>query len=361
MNGIHRISLDCLSANCYIGPKTEMVFIPNPVTHAMREIAPSIYQVRLPLPFALKIVNCYLIRDQHTWTVIDTGLNIPEARQVWIDTFGLLNIKPEQLERIILTHYHPDHYGLAGWLQEWCREQGAPVPPVYMSERDRYLAREIFRPDGNQLEVLELFFRRCGVPDALAATLTTDIQHLHGLIRPQPEPVLTLQPGECIEIGPYRFEILHTPGHSDGHLMFWDREQRLVLCGDHILLHITPNISLWPTTEPDPLGRYLASLDSLARLPVEVALPGHGPTISDWFARLSELKSHHRDRLDQMLGCINSHTSVYQVCTQVFETDNLSYHEIRFAITETLAHLDYLVRIGEIILSENGCWLYSKR
>src|SRR6185295_15928786 len=94
-------------------------------------VAEGIYQVRVPLPFALNIVNCYLLRDGDGWAVVDTGLNTPPAQEAWQAAFSFLNIAPATIKRIILTHSHPDHYGMAGWFQSLCA--GDAVPPVYLS------------------------------------------------------------------------------------------------------------------------------------------------------------------------------------------------------------------------------------
>ncbi len=339
--------------------KYERISLPPPMK-PVKEIAPSIYQVLLPLPFALRIVNCYLIRDTEGWTIIDTGLHIPEGPQTWLQAFNDLNIRPGTLQRIILTHYHPDHYGLSGWLQSWHAEQGYPPPPVFISAIDGEQARIIFQSDGRQVSVLMDFFRRCGMPEDLAQLLTEDIQKLHRLLQPPPDRFHILSPGETLAVGDYRFHIIHTPGHSDGHLVFWDEASRILLCGDHVLQHITPNISQWPTTAANPLGRYIASLKQLESLPVQKALPGHGPIITDWQGRLQELQHHHEERLAHMYDAVQPSASVYDVATQVFDFPSLSYHEMRFAIAETRAHLEHLVHLGELALSENGVWRYEK-
>ena len=326
----------------------------------LQQIAPSIYQVRLPLPFALRIVNCYLIREPEGWTIVDTGLHIPDGPKTWLAAFAELKIGPQDLRRIILTHYHPDHYGLSGWLQAWCREQGHPAPPVYISEIDGEQARIIFQSDGRQLHVLIDYFLRCGMPQDLAQTLTEDIKKLHALLQPSPDHFHFLQPGGTLAAGDYRFRIIHTPGHSDGHLVFWDASAGLMLCGDHVLQHITPNISQWPTTAANPLGRYIDSLKALQSLPVQQALPGHGPVITDWQGRLQELQQHHDERLAHMFDAVQHTASVYDVATQIFDFPSLSFHEMRFAIAETRAHLEHLVQMGELALSENGVWRYQK-
>src|SRR5262245_35313597 len=107
-------------------------------------VTPDIFQVQIPLPFALRIVNCYLLRGEAGWTVVDSGLNTSSARGAWQAAFSQLHIQPHDIEQIVLTHVHPDHYGLAGWLAAWCVVAGgrtaAASPPVRLSEREAWLA-----------------------------------------------------------------------------------------------------------------------------------------------------------------------------------------------------------------------------
>jgi glyoxylase-like metal-dependent hydrolase (beta-lactamase superfamily II) len=133
-----------------------------------------------------------------------------------------------------------------------------------------------------------------------------------------------------------------------------------LLAGDQVLAKITPNIGLWPLSEPDPLGRYLTSLQQLTNLEVQLALPGHRDLITDWPGRIAEIQQHHTSRLEEMLALIDGNgATAYQVCTQVFGA-NLSMHEIRFAVAETLSHLEYLVKQGQVQREEGQVWLYRR-
>lgn len=324
------------------------------------EIAPDVYQVRLPLPFALNIVNCYLLRDGGGWTIVDTGLNIPPARAAWRATFEALGIAPGDINRIIVTHSHPDHYGLAGWLLEFCRDGDAALdgPPVLMSPREIEIARRVWADAENlQARMIE-FFEICGLPSETATPLASETVKVRGLTLPQPPTLQRLDAGATLQIGERRFAILHAPGHSDGQIIFYDPVERLLLCGDQVLIKITPNISLWPGGDPNPLAQFLDSLRRLSVLQVRLALPGHGPPITDWQGRLAELEAHHALRLENALAAVNGQTSVHQVSRQIFDAAELSVHEIRFALAETLAHLEYLVEEGLLRRQERGGWWY---
>lgn len=313
------------------------------------QLADDIYQVRLPLPFALRIVNCYLLRGDDGWTVLDTGLNVPAGQGVWLATFARLGISPGDIRQIVLTHSHPDHFGLAGWLQSLvASETSAPAPPVYMSVREAELARMTWmQPNGFGQQVLE-FWYTCGVPEHLAEPLLLQTLKTRALTRPHPPVIESLQPGSVLQIGRRSLQVIHAPGHSDAQLIFYDPDDRLLLCGDQVLIKITPNVSLWPAGEPDPLRRYLASLRELAGLDVRVALPGHGPLITHWRARLGELQRHHTARLEHTITAARTRSTPYEISTQLFEHEELSHHEIRFAVAETLAHLEFLRIDGQV-------------
>src|SRR5262249_31558650 len=149
-----------------------------------------------------------------------------------------------------------------------------------------------------------------------------------------------------------------TPGHSDGHMAFYCADERLLLCGDTVLIKITPNISLWPHGRPDPLADFLRTLDDLGQLEVDLALPGHGPLIAAFHQRLGELRAHHDERLKAVEQATEAGATTFAVCTRIFPTDQLTAHQIRFAMAETLAHLEYLVGIGRMERVDHGPVIY---
>lgn len=319
----------------------------------LTNVAEDIYQIRLPLPFALDHVNCYLLRGDDGWTIVDAGLNIPSIQAGWQAAFAELEIGPNDISQIILTHSHPDHYGLAGWLQVWC---GATV---WMSPREAELAYHVWEKD-NLYQAMARMLIRSGVPEDAATQATTATQKMRALTLPHPHTVKLLEAGAVLRMGNRQFHMIHAPGHSDGQLVFYDAEDQLLLSGDQVLIKITPNIGLWPMTKPNPLGRYLASLKELALLEVRLALPGHGSLIANWQARLSELQQHHAERLEGMLAAVNkSGSTPYQISAKVFQNRDLTAHEVRFAISETLAHLDYLVEQQQLYYENADVWLYS--
>jgi glyoxylase-like metal-dependent hydrolase (beta-lactamase superfamily II) len=319
------------------------------------QITPDIIQVPLPLPFALRIVNCYLLRGSHGWTVVDSGLGTADDRDAWLAAFAENGIGPGDLEQIVLTHFHPDHYGLAGWLQQW---NGADTP-VYMAPREAEQARIVWqRPEGSH-EPMHDLFTNYGAPPDLANAMVEQLRNLRRHTAPHPAVTL-LEPGSEIRLGRRDCRVIHAPGHSDGQVVFYDPADRLMLSGDQVLIKITPNIGLWPESEPDPLGRYLGSLEYLATLDVRLALPGHGALINDWRGRLAELQHHHAERLNTMFSVVNAATDAYTVACAAFPFERLTHHEMRFAMAETIAHLEYMLHRGQLQKSFDAIWKYSR-
>lgn len=207
---------------------------------------------------------------------------------------------------------------------------------------------------------MEAFFARCGLPDPVGANFSSrEIEGMRRMLLPFADAVDGLIPDETVSIGTRRFDVLTTPGHSDGHLIFYDPTDGLVLAGDHVLPHITPNIAFWPGVEPNPLGRYLGSLSPLKTLDVRLALPGHGPVFANWHERLGELETHHAQRLEAMAHVVGRGATVFDVSRQVFNHLTLDRHQARMAVAETLAHLDHLVDQGRLRRRDDEAWWYE--
>jgi len=314
---------------------------------ALTQIEPDIYQLQIPLPFALNIVNVYLLRGKSAWTIVDTGINTRQARQTWQRAFAALSITPADIEQIVLTHVHPDHYGLAGWLQALTREAGCPVP-VYASKREDEQARFLWQQNDSRLET---WLPANGLPAAMAVDLKRSMDETRAMTLPFPPLLEHIVPGQVMCLGSRDFQTILAPGHSDAQIIFYDAEAQLLLSGDHVLMQITPNIGLWARSEPNPLGRFLQSLQELKSLPVRRALPGHKYLIDDWQGRIEELLAHHESRLQNVIHSIERGArTAYDVAQDIFETAPFTVHEWRFAIVESLAHLQYLQMRGDLRL-----------
>ena len=318
-----------------------------PTVHPpLRRVADGIYALRLPLPFALNHVNCYLLQDGDGggWTIVDAGLNRPEVREAWRGAWAELQIEPQQIRQIVLTHMHPDHFGLAGWLQE---QSGALV---LLSPREAEVAQVTWMEEltAEREAAVHRYMHSAGVTSDVAEVILSQQAHLRSLTYPHPRRIDTLAPGAVVEMGGRRFTTIHAPGHADGQLVFYCADDRLLLCGDQVMQRITPNIGVWPTTEPSPLARYLRSLAELAALEVDLALPGHYAPLTDWRGRIAELQAHHDQRLEVMYAAAKAGATALEVSYAVFDYDRFSRHEVRFAVAEALAHLEHLAEQGRL-------------
>ncbi|MBI4673653.1 MAG: MBL fold metallo-hydrolase [Chloroflexi bacterium] len=315
------------------------------------KIAENIFQVPVPVPFPLKTINCYLVRDDAGWAMIDTGLQYAPAHEIWEAAFGALDIHARDIRRIYLTHAHPDHYGLAGHFQNLT---GAPV---FLLDKEIEIVPFEWKPDGEHIDLIARFFESHGMPRAVVETVHE--RQLQVLAMVQPQPVLSaLHQGECVTLGADSYRVVWVPGHADGHLVLHREADGLAFIGDHVLIKITPNIALWPGLDPNPLKNYLESLDKVERLAIRRALPGHRGVIDKLPERVAELRAHHAARLEECLNAANGCTA-YEVCLRIFPGLRTT-DELRMAMVETLSHLEYLVAAGKLEKREGEVVSYKQ-
>ena len=311
---------------------------------------PRLYQVRVPLPFLLRYVNSYVFIGSDGLTVIDPGLRTAEALACWDEALARLGASKRDIRRIVLTHHHPDHIGLAGLFQQ---ESGAETLLSVDGVRQAESMWSGERPMGRMLPEA---FARHGMDDETVALIREHMAGFVQLVSPLPR-TSPLEDGDRVSLGDELFTAIHTPGHAWGHMMLLHEESGELLCGDHVLPKITPNIGWLPGVDESPLASYIAALRSVAALPVTRAYPGHREPFDDWAGRCRELLAHHEERLAAFAAAVSSRCTAYEACRRTFGS-RLSPHQLRFAMAETLAHLFWLRDAGRLKEEQDEAAVY---
>jgi glyoxylase-like metal-dependent hydrolase (beta-lactamase superfamily II) len=318
------------------------VAAPPPVGESL-PIAPGIRWLRMPLPFALDHINLWLLEDGPGWTVVDAGYAMPETRVGWERIFAeALGARP--ITRVIVTHYHPDHVGLAGWL---CERWGAPL---WITEKEWLYARVMSRGSDDFAASRRDFARRAGL-DAAASELFGDREKSYRRGVPAVPPTFArLSDGMTIPIAGREWRVVVGEGHAPELACLHCPELGVLISGDQVLPKISPNVSVQPH-EPagNPLALYLASLGKLrAAAPSQtLVLPSHNLPFFGLHARTDELTAHHAARCGELLAALDRPQSAVELLPVLFRR-RLDAHQIAFALGEALAHLHYLEAQGAV-------------
>ncbi len=317
-----------------------------PAPGEMIEVAPGILWLQLPLPFQLNHVNVYLVEDGDGYAVVDTGLGNAATIARWEALLaGVLRQRP--LTRIIGTHYHPDHVGMVGWL---CERLGVTL---LMSEVEYLHARLLTIDTGHTVDGPHRdFYRRHGLDEETTRVLVSDGRRYLRLVTGLPQSFHSIAAGETLRLGGRRFDVLTGGGHSPDQVMLHCAAEAILLCADQVLARISPNISVFAMNpEGDPLGNYLRSLAALRRELADetLLLPGHERPFVGLHARLDELAAHHEARCTAVLGaCAERDHSGAELVPVVFARRIEDPHQMGFAFSEAMAHVNLLVRRGQL-------------
>jgi glyoxylase-like metal-dependent hydrolase (beta-lactamase superfamily II) len=309
------------------------------------EVAPGIFWVRLALPFRLNHVNIYLIDDGAGWALVDTGLGDNATQLAWQPLLdGLLRERP--LTRIIATHFHPDHVGAAGFL---LRRFDVPL---YMAATEYLLSLNLhLDPGALEAEHYRRFYLEHGLDAEATQRVVTNGHAYLKLTSGLPPTYHRVIAGDVLRIGGREFDVLTGGGHSPEQIMLLCRAENLFLAADQVLANISPNVSVVAVDpEGDPLGYYLRSLSTL-KIGVSndvLVLPGHNLPFFGLHARIDGLIAHHRSRCDLILdACRAAPRSAAELVPFVF-TRKLDPHQMGFAFGEVLAHVNHMLRQGEL-------------
>ena len=310
------------------------------------EIAPGLIWVRLTLPFRLNHVNIYLLADGDGWTMIDTGIGNDATVAAWTALFeGPL--KGFKITRLIVTHAHPDHVGLAGWIVErfGCK--------LHMSQVE-YLQAAYHQHRGSPERKLaqRLFFRRHGMDEEITEALLGKGQDYLTRVSILPASYQRLSKGDEITIGSRKFKVITGGGHALDQVMLYCEDDSIFLSADQVLSKISPNVSVWAVEpEANSLGEYLTSLDELAKLLRDdvLVLPGHGVPFYGVKTRIKQLADHHEERCQLIANaCRTSPKTSAELVPVVFHKHVLDAHQTGFAAGELIAHVNHMLADGRL-------------
>jgi glyoxylase-like metal-dependent hydrolase (beta-lactamase superfamily II) len=289
----------------------------------------------------LNHLNAYLIAGRSGFALVDTGLGLSLCQRSLEEHLAALGLTPRHIGQLFITHFHGDHWGLARWL----KEQGALI---LMSRIDSdFLQRWFTHPEMDEAALHQ--YALMGLPSSALEQSRAALGKMRSSL-PTFVPDRLVEDTEELELAGEPFQVILTPGHSPGHACLHHRPSRTLLVGDHVLPHITPNISVDYGSTRDPLSAYRSSLKKMRGQGYAIAWPAHGEAMIDLDARIEQILQHHLEREDLLLTLIDEgHRSCYSLCDGLFHLSSLDGWETWMALGETLAHLRALQTSGRVL------------
>ena len=330
-----------------------------PEEGAAIEVAPGVLWLRLPLPMKLDHVNVFALDDGDGWTLVDAGLSSKRGRELWerILTSGPLAGKP--VRRVVVTHYHPDHVGLAGWFQAVHGAELVTTRTSWLYARMLVLDEQATSPP----EAME-FYRGGGMPAPLLEKRRTERpMNFADMVWPMPLGFTRIAEGEVLAAAGRLWDIRCGNGHAPEHATFWSRDDGLVLGGDQLLGSISPNLGVY-ATEPgaDPVGEWLESCERLAGFARDdqLVLPGHRLPYFGLPARLGQLIGEHHTALARLEAFLATPRTAHD-CFAPLYGRTIGEGEYGLALAEAVGHLNHLERTGRAGRRRDagGAWLWQ--
>ncbi|MGL6210921.1 MAG: MBL fold metallo-hydrolase [Paracoccaceae bacterium] len=321
------------------------------------EVAAGVWWLRLPLPMALDHVNCYALDDGDGWTILDTGFDSRRSRAIWCALLaGPLSHRP--VRRVLVTHYHPDHIGLAGWFQG----QGAEL----LTTRVSWLYARMLVLDEQPRPSVEaqLFEQRAGVPAAMRAARAEERPfNFCDVVAPLPLGFTRLVEGDVFASAGRRWRVRLGQGHAPDHITLWSEDDALVIGGDQLLPGISANIGVYPTEpDADPLGDWLDSTRGFAAFARDdqLILPGHKLPFTGLPFRLVQMAENHESALERLLDHLGAPARAAECFVPLFKRE-VGGADFGMALVEAVAHLNYLHRRGRVVreLGGDGAWVWT--
>lgn len=314
------------------------------------QVAPDVLWMRLAMPMALNHINVYAVRDGDGWALIDTGLKLATTQAEW-DALLAGPLEGRPVTRVVCTHMHPDHIGLAGWL---CERFAAPL---VMTRLEYVMARMLLADTGQPApESGALFYRAAGWDAPQLERYRQEFGQFGRAVAPMPAAYVRLRDGERLSIGGRDWTVVVGEGHSPEHACLWREDDGIVLGGDQILPKISSNVSVWPTeADADPLGDWLQSLERMkAVLPEDaLVLPSHGEPFRGVRTRLDALIRGHHVSLKRLERSLREPKRAVDVFPALFARP-VGDGVRGMATGESIAHLNYLLRQGRAVRTRDA-------
>lgn len=313
----------------------------------VERVRPGLWSVPVPIPSnSLAYVFVYVFETDRGAYLVDVGWNTDDAYETLVHGIGHAGFAITDVRGVMVTHIHPDHYGLAGRVRE------ASGAWVSLHPADAALVHDRYEDPDALLARVEGMLKRMGAPTEELSTLQTASMPVRRFVDAV-DPDILMEDGDHPEIPGWDVTAIWTPGHSPGHLCFWEGTNRLMLAGDHVLPRITPNISFHPQAGDDPLGDFLRSLDKVAGYDSEEVLPAHEHRFVGLDTRLAELHAHHEHRFMEVLASIDAGVeTAWGIAERMRWSrswDRIEGFMRRAAVAEAMAHLRALERRGVIM------------